>query len=662
MSEDIDVSALAADFPPAERADWLALVEGVLKGADFERKLVSRSYDGLRVEPLYEAAEVAPRPGRAAHGPWRVAARLDHPDPGAARAQALEDLEGGADALVLVAPQARSARGFGLRVETLADLEAALDGVMLDLVHLRLDAGAAGRHVAALVVALAEKRGHALGDLALDLALDPIGAAAASGRLSAPWDVVGARCGETFGDLAARGFVGGLFLCDGRPYHEAGASEAQELACVLATGLAYLRALEAAGHGLDDARASLSFLLVADADQFLGIAKMRALRALWARVEEACGLAPAPIRLHAETAWRMTTRRDPWVNMLRATVATFAAGIGGADSLVVTPFTAALGLPDAFARRVARNTQTVLLHESNLWRVADPAAGSGAIETLTDALCAQAWALFQAIEAGGGILSTLEAGHVQSRIGDVRRARDAAIAKRRDAITGVSEFPHLAEAPVAVAMTREEAPPEEDAPAPAASPSSTPVVAFGDLVAALRAGEPLSALAAPPAGIAPVVFPALPSIRDAEPFERLRDRCDAHLAKTGARPSVFLATLGPLSAFNARATFAKNAFEAGGIAALPAEVHADLEALAASAWASGTRIACLASSDALYEAQGEDAARALKAAGVTILYLAGRPTAERETALRAAGIDAFVFSGCDLLALLEDALARAEIA
>lgn len=662
MSEDIDVSALAADFPPAERADWLALVEGVLKGADFERKLVSRSYDGLRVEPLYEAAEVAPRPGRAAHGPWRVAARIDHPSPAQARAQALEDLEGGADALVLVTPQARSARGFGLRVETLADLEAALDGVMLDLVHLRLDAGAAGRHVAALVLALAKKRGHALGDLALDLALDPIGAAAASGRLSAPWSIVGARCAETLGDVSSRSFVGGLFLCDGRPYHEAGASEAQELACVLATGLAYLRALEAGGHGLEEARRSLSFLLVADADQLLGIAKMRALRALWARVEEACGLAPAPIRLHAETAWRMTTRRDPWVNMLRATVATFAAGIGGADTLVVTPFTAAIGLPDAFARRVARNTQTVLLHESNLWRVADPAAGSGAIEGLTDALCAQAWALFQAIEAGGGILATLEAGHVQSRIGDVRRARDAAIAKRRDAITGVSEFPHLAETPVAVAMTREEAASEEAAPEPAPNAASTPVVAFGDLVAAFGAGETLSALAAPPAGVAPIVFPALPSIRDAEPFERLRDRCDAHRAATGARPSVFLATLGPLAAFNTRATFAKNAFEAGGIAALPAEVHADHEALAAAAWASGTRIACLVSSDALYEAQAEDAARALKAAGVTTLYLAGRPAADREAALRAAGIDAFVFAGCDLLALLEDALARAEIA
>nr|WP_188911388.1 methylmalonyl-CoA mutase family protein [Salinarimonas ramus] len=653
----IDDAALSADFPLPSREDWLALVEGVLKGADFEKRLVSRTYDGLAVQPLYGKSDAAPRPGRAAHGPWRVAQRVEDPRIESAAGQALEDLEGGADALVLVLPQASSARGFGLRIETLDDLDAALRGVMLDLVHLRLDAGGAGRQAAALLVALAERRGHALADLSIDLALDPIGAAAAAGRMSAPWEIVAERSAQTLHDLAARGFTGRTFLADARPWHEAGASEAQELACVLATGLAYLRALEAGGHSLDVARDALSFLLVADADELLGIAKFRALRALWARVEEASGLTPKPIRLHAETAWRMTTRRDPWVNLLRATVATFSAGVGGADSLVVTPFTAALGLPDAFARRVARNTQLVLLHESNLWRVADPAAGSGALEGLTDALCEKAWALFQEIEREGGMVEALRAGALQERIRATRAARDAAIAKRKDAITGVSEFPFLDEKPVAVAMDADAAPPpaapsEADASAP-------PVAAFSDLVAEAASGARLARLLAAPAGIEPVTLGALPRRRDAEPYERLRDRSDALFAAHGKRPAIFLANIGPLSAFNARATFAKNAFEAGGIAALGNDGFPDHAAMAEAFRASGATIACLCSSDALYETDAPAAAKAMKDAGCTRLYLAGRPGAH-EAAWREAGIDAFVFMGVDLLGLLEDALRRAE--
>ncbi|MGJ3261784.1 MAG: methylmalonyl-CoA mutase family protein [Salinarimonas sp.] len=653
----MDDDALSADFPTPSRADWLALVEGVLKGADFEKRLVSRTYDRLAIEPLYSKSDVPARPGRAAHGPWRVTQRVDDPRIETANAQALEDLEGGADALTLVFPQSHTARGFGLQASTLDALDAVLAGVMLDLVHVRLDAGAAGRQAAAMLIALAERRGHALADLSIDLALDPIGAAAAAGRMSAPWEIVAERSAQTLADLSARGFTGRTFLADARPVHEAGAGEAQELAFVLACGVAYLRALEAGGHGLDAARDALSFLLVADADELLGIAKMRALRAVWARVEEACGLTPKPIRLHAETAWRMTTRRDPWVNLLRATVATFSAGVGGADSLVVTPFTAALGLPDAFARRVARNTQLVLLHESNLWRVADPAAGSGALEGLTDGLCEKAWALFQEIEGEGGIVESLRAGALQGRIRATRAARDAAIAKRKDAITGVSEFPFLDEKPVAVAMAVDDAP---HAPAPSeAETSAKPVAAFADLVAAAADGASLARLMAAPAGVAPVTLGPLPRRRDAEPYERLRDRSDVLLAAHGRRPAIFLANIGPLSAFNARAGFAANAFEAGGIAALSNEGFPDHAAMADAFAASDATIACLCSSDALYESEAAAAATAMKAAGCSYLYLAGRPGAH-EAAWRETGVDAFVHVGVDLLGLLEDALARAE--
>ena len=349
--------------------------------------------------------------------------------------------------MTLVLARAPASRGFGLEIGTLDDLDRALAGVRLDLVHLRLDAGSQGRQAAAMLIALAEQRGQDPARLDLDLALDPIGAMAATGQLSAPWKTVAARCVETLSSLSQRGLTGKAFLADGRPYHDAGAGEAQELAAVTATGLAYLRALEAGGHALETASGVLAFLLAADADEFLTIAKFRALRRLWARVEEACGLAPRPIRLHAETAWRMTSRRDPWVNMLRATVAAFSAGVGGANSITVLPFTAALGLPDSFARRMARNTQLILLDKSNLWRVADGAAGSGAFEALTGALCETAWQLFQEIEREGGIVASLKAGRLQGRIADLSARRERNIATRRDLITGTSEFPGFAGSP-----------------------------------------------------------------------------------------------------------------------------------------------------------------------------------------------------------------------
>lgn len=664
----------AADFPAPAREQWLKLVEGVLKGADFQKKLVSRTHDGIEIQPLYPKAENAPRIARAESGRWRVSQRLDHPDPAKASELALLDLEGGADALTLVTHKAPSGRGFGVRIDNLDDLDRALSGVMLDLIHLRLDAGGHGRQIAAMLVALARRRGHDLSALSLDLGLDPIGAMAGMGRMSAAWDAVAHRMGDTLADLSGRGFGGRAFLADGRVYHEAGASEAQELAAVLATGLAYLRALETHGHSLDAARNALAFLLVADAGEFLTVAKFRALRRLWARVEQACGLAPKPIRLHAETAWRMTTKRDPWVNMLRATVAAFSAGIGGADAITVLPFTSALGLPDAFARRVARNTQMILLDESNLWRVADPAAGAGGFEALTDALCEKAWILFQEIEREGGILESLKHGALQERIATVRAQRERAVATRKEPITGTSEFPNINEADVAVLSpsplrggARGGGADAQPSSAVAHTPSSTSSsqgggeqvaateTSFADVVAMAAEGADLSRLAGTAAGPAPVAVAPLPSIRAAEPFERLRDLSDAYLAKNGSRPKVFLANLGPIAAFTARSTFAKNFFEAAGIEAVTNEGFSDHDKLKESFCTSKAKLSCICSTDEIYEKHAIDAVTTLREAGSHPIFMAGRP-GDSEKTLTAAGITTFIYAGCDTLKVLSEAL------
>lgn len=600
----------------SQHACWLAAVRSSLKRDDVESLLVSHTLDGLRVEALYPAAEPRPPVLRRNSGPWRISQRVDHPDADAVQFQALDDLENGADALTIVLEGSLAARQFGLPA-TRSAIEQALSGVRLDLISLRLDAGGNGLLAAEALVAIAEGRDHALGVLELDLGVDPIGTMAASARCPGDLAVISRQLAGLVADLDARGLNGSVLMADGRCYHEAGATEAQELAGVLATGVAYLRALQAHGIPLDTARRSIAFLLTVDADQFLGIAKLRALRRLWSRVEEACGLAPKPIRLHAESAWRMFTQRDPWVNILRTTTATFSAGIGGADVVTVLPFSSALGLPDRFARRVARNLQIVLLEEAHLGRVADPVAGAGAFEALTNELAGEAWRQFQAIEQAGGILASLRSGTLQSSIARARDVRAAAIATRRLPLTGTSEFPDINERSVLVLM-----------PAGIGGPATMM-----------------------PWPNAPIAIAPLPSQRLSVPFERLRDASDQQAATTSKRRRVFLATLGPVAAYSERAIFAKNAFEAVGIETVqPAHGDQVLD-LAASFLASGADMACLCSSDAVYEAEAASAAQDLRRAGAVSLLLCGLRTA----AFERAGITHFLERGSDLFELLPKA-------
>ena len=428
MTSVTDDLRLAADFAPATYDDWRKLVDGVLKGAPFE-KLVGKTYDGLKIDPIYQRARrVAPIAGRAAGVPWQIMQRIDHPDAAHANAQALHDLENGATGLTLVFAGANGAYGFGLE-PTAEAIDRVLDGVFIDAgISIELQVGPQSRMAAIHLAEYVKRKGLAPAACDIRFGLDPIGACAVWGSSPYAWaEIVPAVTGAIKG-LAAMGFKGPFAVADGRVIHDAGGSEVQELAFVLAAGVAYLRALEGAGVALEDARSMVYARLSADADQFLTMAKFRALRLLWARIEQSCGLAPKPLFIAADTAWRMLTQRDPYVNMLRATMATFSAGLGGADTINVLPHTLALGLPDPFARRVARNTQLVLLEESNLAKVSDPAAGSGGIETLTQQLCEAAWSLFQEIEEAGGVFAALEQSLIQRKVAATRSAREANIA------------------------------------------------------------------------------------------------------------------------------------------------------------------------------------------------------------------------------------------
>ncbi|MFC9925851.1 methylmalonyl-CoA mutase family protein [Streptomyces sp. NPDC127190] len=592
-----DGLSLAAEFPDATHEQWQRLVEGVLRksgkevsGTAAEDALSTTLEDGLRTRPLYTARDAAPDPGLPGFAPFVRGGRPEGSTAGGwdvrqrhnalADGAVLADLENGGTSLWLVLGEG------GIPLDA---LERALEGVYLDLAPVVLDAGRDTGAAAAALLALYEKRGVGAKDARGNLGGDPLGYEARTGTALdfAPYAALAARCAETYPGVRA-------LTVDALPYHEAGGSAAQELGASLATGVAYLRELTEAGLSVEQAAGQLEFRYAATADQFLTVAKLRAARRLWARVAEVCGAPEAGAQVqHAVTSPVMMTRRDPWVNMLRTTVATLAAGVGGADAVTVLPFDHALGLPDAFARRIARNTSTILIEESHLARVIDPAGGSWYVERLTDDLAEAAWRFFRSIERDGGQAAVLRSGRLRTDLATTWAERSKRLAKRREPITGVSEFPLLAEKPV------------EREPAPE-----------------------------PPSG-------GLPRVRRDEAYEELRARSDAHLAATGARPRVFLATLGSAAEYTARATFAANLFQAGGIEPVTEGRFED----------SGATEAVLCSSDAVYAEQAVQAAESLRAAGARHVFLAGRPGDH-------AGIDSYVFAGCDAVDVLSATLDR----
>ncbi|MFD6948819.1 methylmalonyl-CoA mutase [Nocardiopsis sp. TSRI0078] len=625
---------LAGGFPAATHERWRELVSGVLRksGVPEERLadapesvLATHTYDGFDIEPLHTADPPAADPGFPGLPPfvrgyrpdggvsqgWDIRARHTDADPAVLRRRLHNDLMNGVSSLWI------AVGGTGLPASALGE---ALTDVHLDLAPVVLDPGAGYADAADALLGAHADAGVPDGRIASHLGVDPLTTAARAGERPDVMDPV------RFAVDRAQGRPGlGLVVADGTLVHNAGGSDGQELGFAVAAGTAYLRALHAAGLDLPDAARRVEFRMAASADQFSVIAKLRAVRAMWNQVLAASGV-PADqraMRLHAATSEAMMTRRDPHVNMLRTTVACFAAGVGGADSVTVAPFDSAVGLPDDFARRIARNTQSLLIEESHLAQVIDPAGGSFYVEALTRDLYRAGWAFFQELEAAGGAAEALEQGLLRERVDAVWARRRLDLAHRRAPLTGVSEFPDADETP----LVR----PADPARQPVALHHTRTTPA-----ARSHSGVP-----------APGGFPVR---RYAEEYEALRDRSDTQAGDTGRRPTAFLATLGPVAAHTARASFAANLLAAGGIAAENPGPLDGAAAVTEAFAASGSRVAVICSSDEVYAKDAEAAARALKGAGARRVLLAGAP----DDAYREAGVDVFAHRGCDAVALLTD--------
>ncbi len=582
----------AADFPASE-AEWRKAAEAALKGRPLDPVIRGKLLDDVAFDAILPRAEARPIAGRPAGARWTAMTRLDIADSAAASAQALEDLNNGASGLSLILA------GSGREGVNASRLDPTLDGVLLDLAPVHLDAAPfegvdAARNMAALV----EARGLKPSDVSVLFGLDLLRDLLALGGSPKPWPEAVAETAALVDELTDKGFFSPILLIDQRLTHDAGASEALELATALASAVEHLRLLPNAS--LD----AFGLAFSVDADQFAGIAKLRAARLVWAALRRELGLGDKPVHIHAQTSLRMMTRNDAQTNMVRTTIAAFAAGVGGADSIVALPHDVALGGTDADARRIARNAQSIVLEETNAYRVADPAAGAGAIEALTDALAERAWTLFQEIEAAGGLLAAAKSGAWRDMVRKSRDSRAKNVATRKSPIVGVSQFPKASE-----------------------------VLGAGD--AAPKA-----------AAVVDMKVETVEPVRNAEAFETLRA---ANEAKS-PRPAVYLALLGPIARHSARAGFMRNLLEAGGLGVVDGPIEGDAAALADGFGKSGATIAVVTGADGDYAETGAAVAKALASAGATV-WLAGRPK-DGASELEGAGVSRFVAAGDDALEIL----------
>ncbi len=689
---------LASGFPPVSLDQWREQATG----GDSAIEPVTELEDGIQTKWLYSREDqVAPDPagvpgeapfvrGTRAGRPWQIRQEQTHPDRIVANREILEDLNGGVTEITLrldraarlgVAPGSdafAAQRGEdGVAISSLDDLSVVLDGVYLDLAPVALEAGAAFLPAAALLAAHWRETGIAPDQALASFRADPLAALAREGSLPfspeeglAQAAGLAMEAGHNYPKVRALGV-------DSSVYVEAGATAAWELGIALSTAVEHLRAGDAAGLGPAEVARQIEFTLGVGPDQFLEMAKFRAIRRLWSRVLEECGVAEGERHsaTYARTSGRMVTWIDPWVNMLRVTTATFAAGTGGADGVTATPFDRALGEPGPIGRRIARNTQIVLQDESSLGRIADPLAGSWYGEVLSDEVARAGWQRFTEIEAAGGALAALRSGLIADSLAEAADRREDELIHRTRVMAGVNEFPILEGEGTDPEPVDREAIARLDAARLAERPALKGLDQLGKVpagerfskavslaVSGARIDEMLAALAGNPVeqGSGPADSSAVNSIRpveprpDAAPFEHLRAAVDLHEQSGGERPRMYLACMGPIATHVNFANWAKSFFEVAGIETVASGALDGNEAQVEAFSQGGFEIVTVCAGRKEDPAEVAALVAALREAGATYVYMVNSTPEINE----ASGADEVVRNGVDMEVVLTAALAR----
>ncbi len=682
---------LLNDFPVPPYEAWLKATEKVLKGVPFEKKLVTRTYEGIALQPMYRQEDVAELPhvdslpgfppyvrSSKASGyltkAWEVAQELPYGTAAEFNTALRADMQRGQTAVNLVLDQATLA-GLdadqatadqvghgGTSISTLDDLAQALEGIDLEQTPLLVQAGTVAFPFAMLLVALLRKQGKSPAKLNGCVGMDPLGALVYTGTLAR--SLVGAYDTMARFTTWAATYAPRLktIAVQGQPYHNSGGSAVQELAFTVATGVEYIREMQVRGLTIDQIAPRMMFVFALGSNFFMEIAKLRAARLVWARVIQAFGgnADSQKLIMHTRTSFWNKTIYDPYVNMLRTTTEAFSSVMGGCNSMHIAPFDELIRMPDEFSRRIARNIHIILEQECNFAKLIDPAGGSWYIEKLTDSVARETWKLFQDVERQGGMFKALMAGSPQEQVAQVASQRAKNIAVRKDVFVGTNMYANLKEKPLEkrtidyTALAAERAAQvsqyraaahagERQAALARLSPDSPDLIETA--VAAILAGATLGDItqtirtqnSATPPQITPVRIH-----RGTEPFEALRTAADQYTARTGARPKVFLANMGPISQHKARADFSTGFFEVGGFEVITNNGFPTPEAAVEAARESGAPVVVICSTDATYPDLVPPLTQGIKQStpDVTVI-LAGYP-ADQIEAHKQAGVDEFI--------------------
>lgn len=688
------------EFGKPSYEQWREEAEKSLKGAPFGKMLLTGTPEGITLDPIYnpsdaeELAHTGGFPGEAPYvrgagvlgrsvgGDWIVSQEVDFGAPAEVNSVLLQEVSRGGTGINLVVDAATAggkdpddARpgqvGFdGVSIATVGDLSTVLDGLDTERLAIRIHCGLESMPMISLLAARCGKAGVEMAKMEGCVGADPLGFLSRRGELDRSLEgiydrmaAVASWAATTFGDLRT-------IIVSGRPYHEAGASAVEELGLAIATGIEYLRALTERGLSADMAASSVEFELCVGSSFFMEIAKLRAARMLWATVVEAFGgsAEAGRMRVHVGTSrWNMTAR-DPWVNMLRGATETFSAAVGGADSVSNIPFDRVVREPDAFSRRIARNTQVVLHSEANLAKVIDPAGGSWYVESLTDKVARRAWEIMQGVEEAGGMAKALNLGGPQGMIGATAAKRIENLNTRRSVLIGTNIYANLEEKHLEPGKTD----PEERRGARAKAVeewrtggetgehqevlarlarllgSGTDGV-VGAAVDAAGSGATIGELTRVIVGDdrGEVSAQRLPVSRAAQPFEALRDLTDGMAASADGRPRVFLANMGPIPQHKARADFTTGFFEVAGFEVVGNNGFETPEEAAGAAIESGATISVVCSTDPTYPDLVPPYVRKVKAEKPdAIVILAGFPR-DQVDAHRESGVDEFIHMRAD---------------
>jgi methylmalonyl-CoA mutase len=681
---------LKTTFPSHSYQEWREAAEALLKGKPFEKLLVTPTYEGFDLQPIFRKEDLDaltfcrdfPGAGsyvraRNSSGNYLSRWKISQEQP-AHSAEKLNDslkkeIKGGVDEINILLDVASQkgidpdqaatgeVGGCGLSLTTLADLEKALNGIDIQSLSLFIQSGTSGLAVLSLLKAYCEKKGIAFQTIQGNIGSDPIGSWARYGSL--PMGIEGAlsETAEVVRTLSETGSAMGGIYVDGNVYHNAGASATQELGFTLAAANEYLRALTAKGLSVEEIASSMRFGLGIGSHYFLEIGKFRAARMLWARILKAWGASfeNLPIHLHARTSIWNKTKIDPYVNMLRVTSEAFSAVIGGCDSMHIGPFDEVLRLPDDFSRRIARNVHFVLGEECELTRVIDPAGGSYYVEWLTDQIAEKAWQWFQKVEAEGGLIESLKKGTAQKAISDVVQKRIANVEKRRDVIVGTNQYPNSTEKlldprPVDYAGFQKERGTKVAAMRGKAALTGDLVKGFtqgatiGEIYAGLRKGASESDR-----------IEVIPIRRASESYEKLRSASIAYAGKNGHAPQIFQANWGPSRSYRLRADWTSAFFQAGGFELLNDTDFDSVEKLLEALKLSKSKVVVITSTDDAYAEKVVEIAQAIQSLDSSIyIIVAGAPDAQ-EASWRAAGVADFVnvrVNNYEMLAMLHKKL------